>query len=615
MFKLLVPLLILVSLLSTSSINTSNNIIQDDTVLVRKTSMRKKLYTLSGRQSYAYFHAFPADGTGAQGVCNLPNWALQSEDFTTTWTLNASAGKLGTITASNVADPWGNLTADRLTLPAVTAPSEYSRILQSSIVIPGNETGHRTCSVYVKGNGTSGTIPIAIFANFPTSSMDCSYTSDSWTRCSVSHTSSTIATENFYIGASGAGTVTTPAQDIYIAAAMCNQGLTAAPYVKTTTVAAAAQSTSVDGKNIINARSGKATCDSNPLSVTKSNNELVEYPANMLRVVSLDSVPAMFIELTRDNNLWYSEDFSNGSWTKAGSSAPLAPSWTVNQAIGPYPRNTADRLQCAATSGSQFCDTYQTLTVSSGHGISCSFYTKGVSSGDSTDVCSYDGVSWACTTCTYNTSDWTRCSNVRATGTGSTRYCKIGNNSNQNGGISRNAVDLYVFGAQGEGGNPSYVTSYIPNYATGTSTRNVDTNPAVTFTLTPFASTGCSSARIRQLTPNGTDPGSGGIIQFNTAGRPLYNVSSSGFRIYDGTNELTAGATWNGTTKTVLSTWTGSTQTIANSTDSTSNSGSFDGTMNTTGPLWLGTSSDIGLTSSWLVTDIQLGITTTGCQN
>lgn len=136
------------------------------------------------------------------------NVNIRSQEFdNAAWTLSSSAGKTGTRTANFATAPDGTATADRLEFPVTTGPAEYSRIY-SDITSAG---GAGVCSVLVRGNGTSGTIPILTQGGATTA--NCNYVSTSWTRCGVSGTFA--ASDHCYIGASGnAGLVS--AQDIVV---------------------------------------------------------------------------------------------------------------------------------------------------------------------------------------------------------------------------------------------------------------------------------------------------------------------------------------------------------------------------------------------------------------
>jgi hypothetical protein len=178
---------------------------------------------------------------GAAGTLGLlvettrTNSILRSEELdNAAWTLNASAGKLGTRTANFAVAPDGTTTADRLELPAVTAPAEYSRILQNFT----SAGGSGTCSVFVKGNGTSGSFPMYLLTGFPAATATCTYGATTWSRCTLSGTF-TGAGENLYLGPSGAGTATTPAQDVLVWGAQCEIGAYATSYIPTTSAAVA----------------------------------------------------------------------------------------------------------------------------------------------------------------------------------------------------------------------------------------------------------------------------------------------------------------------------------------------------------------------------------------
>ena len=105
---------------------------------------------------------------------------------------------------------------------------------------------------------------------------------------------------------------------------------------------------------------------------------------------------------------------------------------------------------------------YQLTAAGSLANWTCSIAVLGATGSGTLDLCSYDGgPGWSCSPCNFNSSTWSICENVRVgTAVGVDRYCKVGNNSNQNGGIARAASDVWLFGMQGE--ELDFRTSYVP---------------------------------------------------------------------------------------------------------------------------------------------------------
>lgn len=111
------------------------------------------------------------------------------------------------ITADAATAPDGTLTADRVQLPAVTG-AQYSLRRQP---IAAGSTGN--ASVYVRGNGTSGSISIAADGSLATT-IDCPYVSTSWSRCTLSAAGSWIFVGT--ITGYGAASASKGAQDVFL---------------------------------------------------------------------------------------------------------------------------------------------------------------------------------------------------------------------------------------------------------------------------------------------------------------------------------------------------------------------------------------------------------------
>lgn len=211
-----------------------------------------------GQSDYAFFEAFPADGSGVPGVCsttaptgvkgevltftrasnatctktaagglattgiangdlvvlssNQPrveydangtlgllvessrtNSLLRSEEFNNAaWSTTSTGVAVPTITANFAVAPDGTTTAERLEIPAVTG-AQFSLIFQSVTL-----TSPSTSSLFVKGNGTSGTVCFTL----GTASSDnvlCSYNSTTWTRC-INANKTPAGSQPVYIG-------------------------------------------------------------------------------------------------------------------------------------------------------------------------------------------------------------------------------------------------------------------------------------------------------------------------------------------------------------------------------------------------------------------------------
>lgn len=136
------------------------------------------------------------------------NSVLRSEEIdNAAWVDDVLGVVAPTITANAATAPDGTLTAERVQLPAVTG-AQYSLRRQA---IAAASTGN--ASVYVRGNGTSGSISIAADGAL-TTAIDCAYVSTSWSRCTLSAGGSWI-----FIGTItgfGATSASKVAQDVFL---------------------------------------------------------------------------------------------------------------------------------------------------------------------------------------------------------------------------------------------------------------------------------------------------------------------------------------------------------------------------------------------------------------
>lgn len=93
------------------------------------------------------------------------------------WNPNASGVAVPTITANFGTAPDGTATADRVEIPATTG-AQFSLVSQTALA-----AGVRAGSIYVKGNGTSGTIDL--FQSGTSVLCGCAFNSTTWSRCSL----------------------------------------------------------------------------------------------------------------------------------------------------------------------------------------------------------------------------------------------------------------------------------------------------------------------------------------------------------------------------------------------------------------------------------------------
>jgi hypothetical protein len=149
-------------------------------------------------------------GTGPVGLAvweARTNVALRSQQFDDVAWVSEFAGGVGaaTRTANFATAPDGTLTADRLQFPAVSGV-QYSLIKQTFVA------STNSAAVYVKGNGTSGTLAVWLTASGGGCQL-CAYNSTTWTRCKHENA---VAVTTFYIGNDALDCGTLPANDVLL---------------------------------------------------------------------------------------------------------------------------------------------------------------------------------------------------------------------------------------------------------------------------------------------------------------------------------------------------------------------------------------------------------------
>lgn len=245
--------------------------------------------------------------------------------------------------------------------------------------------------------------------------------------------------------------------------------------------------TGAKGETITVTRTGSAYCSKQgPATTGIANGDLVLLSTDQPRISLVGALLAYLRESSRQNSILRSEELDNAAWTWENSGA-AATTRTNDYATAPTGTQTAERLQIPATTGAQYSDTYQSFVVAAASGFSCSVFVRGTSTSGTTDLCGYDGAAWSCSDCSFASDSWSWCTKSWASGTGTSRFCKLGNNSNQNGGVARSANDALVWGFQGEAG--AWPSSYIPT-TSAAATRNADS--AMTTTLSSAVGTSFS---------------------------------------------------------------------------------------------------------------------------
>lgn len=426
--------------------------------------------------SLGFFEFAPVSGAGIGGACPLPNWLLQSDDFTTTWTQSVdSAPRNITITVN------ADGVADRLQIPATTPPAQYSRVFQG--ISTGWSGGTVTCSVAIKGTSGSGTIPVYALTGFPANKTICSFNSTAYTTCSLTWTSVGAGADNFYIGPSGvAGDGSFPVLDVLLKNAQCNAGSTVAPYVATTTAAKGYTPTGAKGETLTYSRASTGFCTKTSSGglVTSgiSNGDLVLMPNDQLRVeYDQAGVAGYRREDGRTNAAARSQELNDAVWQGFASGSTL-PVVTANAAVAPDGTTTAERIDFGAvTSGADESTLFQTSAALATQNA-ISIYVRGVS-GSGTIYISQSGAS--CVACPFVSTSWSRCVEV---GTPTLNHFNISNAAACAGGAAA-AVSAYVWGAQQENAAAS-ATSYIATGA-ASAVRSPDTLDYAGMSFAPTA--------------------------------------------------------------------------------------------------------------------------------
>jgi hypothetical protein len=385
----------------------------------------------SGYKNQKVYSVKPTDGTGdltfsrASGATRVQsdgliekvreNLILQSQDFTTSWSA-ASA----TVTANTTANPLnGAINADTITLTGATT----QKFVNQAFVFSGTYT----TSVYLKA-GTHQFVQLMLgtdptpFANFDLVNGTASATGSTativaagggWYRCSMSFTS-VLGTTVFITAADSLATSRfqpTASTGTYIAFGyQLETGDIATDYIPTTTAAVSV----------------------GPVS-------------GLPRLDYLNSsCPKLLLEPQRTNLALYSEQFDNAYWVKLNAAI------TANTTIAPDGTQSADTV--VITAGGYIYAEFVPYAAVSGQSATISVFAKSASG----EIVFFGGATTAGTD-VYKIENygngWYRHSRVRTfTATASTNLQYI---------ISTNGTYI-LWGAQVEGSNSAYASSYIP---------------------------------------------------------------------------------------------------------------------------------------------------------
>jgi hypothetical protein len=250
-----------------------------------------------------------------------------------------------------------------------------------------------------------------------------------------------------------------------------------------------------------------------------NRNGLIEtIPANQPRF-DFDPISGecrgLLIEESRTNLITYSEDFSQGIWTKTNGGVALVPVVTSNAVTSPSGELTADKVVFEISGGTT--TTEISLLAQSYSSVSGTTYTVSawvrVDSGTSNIFIDCESSN---TNIVQVTSTWQRFSVTRTSGSSAGKTVRIGLRGNV---ATSKSATIYIWGAQLEAG--SVPTSYIPT-TTSAVTRSVDN---VEMTGTNFSSWYNQSEGT--FLYNGTLPfTTNDIMTTGQTGRLLFGVSN-----------------------------------------------------------------------------------------
>ena len=228
-----------------------------------------------------------------------------------------------------------------------------------------------------------------------------------------------------------------------------------------------------------------------PFTTTRASSATVVNKQGLIETVgsgipridfSDDANGALLLEPTSKNIITYSEDFSNVSWTKTGSSivtpnTMISPDGTLNADSFTFTTSTSDKIQQFAT-----------VVALAEYTISC--YIKS----DSNIIIKIGGA--AASTPINVTTEWVRHTVTQTNGAGTAAFPQLGSNGT--------AGTVYIYGAQLE--ENSYSTSYIKNEGTAAGVTRVADTASGSGNSTVINSTeGVLYAEISALANDGTN--------------------------------------------------------------------------------------------------------------
>lgn len=325
------------------------------------------------------------------------------------------------------------------------------------------------------------------------------------------------------------------------------------------------------GETITFTRASVATCIvGNTQSVANGN--MVKMVANQPRVMrGADGTGdlGLLMENGATNTIVRSEEFDNVAWLKLGS-VVSAPTVTANFGVAPDGTTTAERVQFAATITVQYSMVYANGGCTSSGIRSGGVYVKGNGTSGTLEIgITLSSGVYSTAATAYNATTWVPLviENKTVSSDGS---LAIGNLSLQNGGTSRSAADVLLWGAGCVTG--AFYSSYIPtaaaavsraaDLATAATTISAATGSmavtgyptAVTGSNSPYALFVDATHRFRSFYNTGLWRSSltvGASTDSADAAAPAAKVSAQFSAYYDGAN---IGSCYAGTCVTAAST-------------------------------------------------------------
>lgn len=346
--------------------------------------------------------------------------------------------------------------------------------------------------------------------------------------------------------------------------------------------------TGAKGETLTFTRASSATClKSASMTSGIVAGDMYSLSSNQPRIMygsySVTPILGFLAESTRTNTTLRSEEFDNATWQKTPGVGGTAPVVTADQAAGLFGATTADRVVISAASGAQESVMFQASACPVGTSTSSVYIIGNGSSGSIDHIINLGGGNFACSTCSFNSSTWSRCVVTGVVASSGNQIFGAEPTIAPCGTSARSAADVYMWGAQCELG--AWASSYIPT-TSATVARAVDSPLRLSTLPAGISTTGSSAAT---LIPFWSTTVAGVTPQWlyrDAAGILLYGADSATARVFDGTNTVSvANSVTAGTAERWASSWTGSTLSIFADTNT---SGSFDSTMGSASTLDMG---------------------------